>query len=258
MKTPTSVLIIEEIFDRYVTYKQLENKLENIRDAFKEKMMEDEVRRIFPLQGIVAKYTKNRIYEVNQIGINELLNDHGLLINTARFDKDERLSGFENEQTYHLRINTKIAKEEYDFSNLSEMELTKIWVETHSQLKALEPIINGAKKQIALCKELVKTKKLSFSEGTISLAKNKVSYNVQAIANTLGIDFVIENAKVSSEKLTEYVDSGFISSKEISKFKKLVNVTLKFVVMTLDDENLILNILKEKRMNASLRRGMEA
>lgn len=258
MKTPTSVLIIEEILERYVTYKQLENKLEFIREAIKETMMEDEVRRVFPSQGIVAKYTKNRIYEVNQIGINELLNDHGLLINTARFDKDERLSVFENEQTYHLRINMKIKKEEYNFSNLTEMELSKIWNETHSQLKALEPIINGAKKQIALCKELVKSKKLTFSKGSLTLAKNKVTYDVQAIANTLGINYVIENAKVSSEKLNEYIDSGFISSKEISKFKKLANVTLKFVVMTLDDENLILNVLKEKRMNASLKRRMGA
>lgn len=252
--TATSVLIIEEVFERYQNYKKLDNKLEQLRMELKNRMIGDEMRRVFHSQGVVAKYIRNRVFEVDQIKLNNLLNDYGLLTKVARFEKMDGISEFENKTTHHLRINSKIEKEEFDFSNLGEMELIKVWKETHEQLKKIEQIINGARKQMELCSELNEKKKLTFSNGSISLVKNKITYNVDAIAENLGIDFIIKNAKTSSEKINEYIESGFITEAEIDSCRKLIDVNLKFVVMNLSDEELIFNILRSKQIESSLQR----
>ncbi|MDF2534233.1 MAG: hypothetical protein K0R18_390 [Bacillales bacterium] len=254
-----AVEIIDNLFstNQYQTYKLLEDKLIQLRNEFKSRMLEDEVRRVFHSQGIVAKYIRNRVFQVNQIGLNQFLNDYGLLVNTAKFETNEKLDKFKNEQTYHLRINAKLPSYEYDFSNLDESELTKEWNKAHDEYKALDYIVSKAKKKIAKCSKLKKEMKLKFSNGSLSLAKNRVSYNIQAIAEEFGIDYIIQNAKTSSEKIDLYIEQGFIIEKDLDQFRTLMDINLKFTVMKLSDEQVIYDILKRKQIRAYNNRQLD-
>lgn len=244
--------------NQYQTYKILEDKLGAIREEFKTRMIGDEMRRMFASQDVVCKYIRNGVYNVDQIALNQFLNDYGLLAKAARFEtKDESLSNFKNEQTYYLRINMKVVNENtYDFKGFSDIELAQEWKNTHDEYKTLERIVEEARQKMTKCEKLKKEGKLVFSNGSLSLCKNKITYNVQAIIEEKGMDFVIQNAKTSGAIVDYYMEQGFFSQKEVDQFYTLVDMKLKFTVMTLSDEQAIRNMLTNKAMRASLNREL--
>lgn len=254
-----SQMIMEEIFPTYVTYKNLEAKLKALKEQMQLLMSEDEKRREFPLCDVVAKYTRNNKYEIDKEGIRELLNSYGLLVRTSIIDtKDDEVllsvERFKEEQTYHIRINAKVNIEKFDFSNFTIEEVAKEWVETSDKFKDAEKTIKFAKKQMMECEELLKNKKIAFDGGSITLCKNKTTYKMEEIFNEFGLEFFMKHTSVAMSKVDEFIENGMIEYKEVNKFKKLIDVGLKFVMIKMSDEELVYNVLNDKNLNASLNR----
>lgn len=252
-----SKLIAEQILPLIIENKTIESKMEEIKKEMKLKMLDDEKRRVYEKQGVVVKYTKHNKYEYNNQGIQEVLYNHGLLLKASTLKTDNghilnQVNEFKEKQTYHIRINVKTTKEEFDYSKHSDTELVNEWYELNKQSNRLNALIRGAKKQMMNCEQLNKDLKMKFDGGSISLVKNKQTYDMEGIFNKFGLEFFFQNTTPVLGKIDEYIEQGLVEKKEIDNNKKLIDVGLKFMMMKLSDEEMVMNILYDKRYQTSL------
>lgn len=252
-----SKIIAEQIFPVIQKSKQLEHKIKVIKEQMKNLMGEEDKRIEFQAQDVVVKYMTNRKYETNISELQDLLIAYGLLVPTANVSTDHKqtlaqIEEFKNKDTYHIRINVKVELEEHDFTKMNMEQLANEWFEASEEMKKCDSIITGAKKQMMRCEALIKNMKVAFEYGSITLVKNKVSYDIEKIYEKFGMDFVKKYTTPSFEKISKFVNQGFIEEKEVNQFKKVVDVSLKFVMMKLSDEEIVYGIMNEKNYNASL------
>lgn len=270
MKIQGAAIIMQELFKsgKYFELKQLEHKLDSIKEEIKSRMEEDEKRGEFP-NGVIAKYTSHNTYEVDTLGLKSLLKDLGILVKTAKIEKDTidlypELAKYAKEQTYHIRFfPNKLGKTEklgYNFKDTSDEALSLLWLETKKQLEEAQTQIENAKRQMLQCEVLDKEGKLQCDYGTVSKVKNKLSYDTEAICIEKGIDFIVQYGKVCLSELEEnYVTEGFISPNEIKSFKKLTNISLKFTITTKESEEKVywvMNQRKQRLINSSLEKAL--
>ncbi|MCM3164514.1 hypothetical protein [Metabacillus litoralis] len=89
---------------------------------------------------------------------------------------------------------------------------------------------------IEKCPMLKQAGTLKCNYGTIKLREKDVVYDVESIFKEFGSHFLLEYGQISMEKVEEYIIKGFLSNKEIEKFRKLVDIPLKFFVMDIETE----------------------
>ena len=254
-------LIAEQILPTLITYKNAESKMKSIKEIVKSLMGEDEKRREYHSQDVVAKFVKYNKYQVDKEGLQDLLNSYGLLVHCSTIDTEDKeallkIEEFKEDQTYYVRINTKFKAAEFDFSNLTETELINEWVKANEEYQKADKIIKIAKAKMMNCEELLNSKKVLFDGGSLTLCKNKVTYNVEEIFNKFGVEFFTKHTSIVLGKVDEFIEKGIIEYKEISNFKKIIDVNLKFVMIKLSQENEIINLLKEKNLKTSLNKAM--
>ncbi|MNB72143.1 hypothetical protein D3C81_519980 [compost metagenome] len=251
-----AIQIANELFEsnKFQTHKQLEAKLDAIKAELKIRVDEnDEMRKEFILQDVVCKYTREKVYDVDNAGLNDFLHQYGLLIHSAKLstkDKEvlSKIEEFKEEKTSHLRIYAKVEKEEYDFSKYEIFQLVDEFNKANAQFKKLSRQIKEAKEKMMECEDLKKERKQTFKFGSFGLVYNKDSYDIQGIYNKFGVDFIIENTTPSMEKVNQFIEEGFITKKELNQFRKMRDIILKFIVISLSDEKMIFNIMNNKRI----------
>ncbi len=97
-------------------------------------------------------------------------------------------------------------------------------------------------------------RKIKHEFGSISYRFENPVYDIQKIESELGIDFLNEYGKVSSQKLEWLVTEGAITRKEILQFKKEVDIGLEFHVLPLDTEKKMYELNHKRTMRAAANR----
>lgn len=253
--------IANQLFEtnQYQTMKNLELEKKAIEKILKDNMGEDK-RKVHHSTGTVMKFIANNSYDNDNIKINETLQSYGILIHTTKFGNKtkpevlELIQNYKNENEYYVKINAKFPKEEFNFESHTTKELITRWNEVQKELKLLKSIYNDLREQMNECSELQVTNKLKFDFGSISRVKKETSYNMEAIYNEFGPEFIIENATPVYGEIDKYIEEGYLTISEIEKHKKITNVSLKYVVTTLKEEEKLFNMLNQKTIRASLNR----
>ncbi len=266
---PGAADIMESIIDNgmYPSYSRAKKEDEGIKKAMENRLKHSEVRRHeLKNTNLVAKFVPKKISKVDHQGLNEFLDDMGLLQFIATFDsakikKDtllqQQLIAYQLEPTYFVKPNfNKAGNEKNAFSyveddSMSLEDLAQTLVQIKSRLDSYKSNYEKAKKQMILCPELLKKKKVSHKYGSVSLLENNPVYDIQAIYEELGSEFLIQYGKADSSLLAKYIEKGYFPKSAIEKFKTVIDIRLDFVVMDLDTERKNFEILHSKTMKAA-------
>lgn len=249
--------LMEELFESntYQSWKAADTHLDIIREEIKNRLPEETNIKFFKDHKVIARYIKNNTYSVDVLGLNELLNDLGILVHVARFDDTDELAGYRKPLETYTKFNIgkrgKTEKREYNFDHLNNEELMDLWLQERKQADDLELQIEGVKEQMKECMFLKTYKKLVCSYGSISLLPKKRTHHNDQILEELGAEYMIENSKPNMEALEEFIEKGIILRSEVEEFKTLKTVGTKFVVMTLESYQQMMNMLDYKKSKTS-------
>jgi hypothetical protein len=247
-----------KLMERYVQsgqYQQLnqaKHRVNVIKEGFRTHLDSSEERRhVFPKFNLVAKFVPKNVYQVDHVALNEYLYNKGLLlpcveVDTAQLkeqgDMMELLEGFQLPRTYFVKAShNKIGKEKvatipYDVEGLP-IEKLGLLLTLHSRnLQAAEYEYTKLKDVLLNCPILKEKKKLSHAYGSVSRVANKATYDIGRIANVFGDEFLIQHGRASMKKIDRYIEKGTISKSEVDQFRKVMDIRLDFMVMSLDTE----------------------
>lgn len=264
----------------YPELKQTKEKIKKLTSSMRERLESSETKRHeFSKFNLVGRFTAKKIYETDYIGLNEYLYDLGLLLHVVEIDNKklqsnvlyfDMIQDFKLEDTYYIKPNfNKIGRE---LNKLPDtFEITDQWKLTDiaRDLAILKPRVKVLtneyemlmRKMLKLPEfEKLKTipkqsrKPVQHKYGSLSLQMNPVKYDISAIYDYIGEWILIEYGKPNTKLLERFILNGTISKKEIDQFRTIVDVELDFSVMSLEDEQKILNMLDEKKRLAATNR----
>lgn len=275
-----SISLIEDFITKgkYKEMKQLDKKSKLLTSCIKERLESSEIKRhVFQDSNLVGRFTAKKIYSIDYIGLNEYLYNIGLLTQVAEIDNKtikknelyfDMIQDFKLDDTFFIKTNfNKVGKDyikfvsDAQFDSLSISELAK-------DLSIIKPKIRELNKDYELLKgrlltlpeiEILKQtssnrKPISHKYGSISVVANQPKYDIASIYNYLGEGILIDYGRPSSRLLENFVINGLITEEDINQFKKITDIRLDFSIMTLDDENKILNLINEKKMITAAQR----
>lgn len=98
----------------------------------------------------------------------------------------------------------------------------------------------------------MQVKKVQTSVGSISKVENKPVWDIHRIVNELGDDFVMKHGEVKLTKLQEWIQIGAFPKELLSAHQQVVDIGLKFVVMSLEAENRAFNAYQFRRRQLSV------
>lgn len=257
-----AIEIANELFEtnHYQNMKKAELEKKAIEAVLKDRMG-DSRREISKTHKVVMKFENNNTYLTDTEGLNDFLDSYGILTETVKFSpKNEdqsildKIQGFKMDQEYYTKINVRLPKEEYDLIGKTTSELLVRWLEVTNQFNKLRDAYDLKREEMNNCKELAKTNKLKFEFGSISRIKKDIEYDVKAIQEAYGSEFVIKNAQPIMSRIEKYIVKGYFTIKEISEYKTLIKMGLKFTVTTLEKESELFNVLNSKRTRGSFNR----
>ncbi|MDE3840974.1 hypothetical protein C0966_17045 (plasmid) [Bacillus methanolicus] len=264
----------------YPELKQTKEKIKKLTSSMRERLESSETKRHeFSEFNLVGRFTAKKIYETDYIGLNEYLYDLGLLLHVVEIDNKklqsnvlyfDMIQDFKLEDTYYVKPNfNKIGRELNKLPNT--FEITDQWnlTDMARDLAILKPRVKILtneyemlmRKMLKLPEfEKLKTipkqsrKPVQHKYGSLSLQTNPVKYDISAIYDYIGEWILIEYGKPNAKLLERFILNGTISKKEIDQFKTIVDIELDFSVMSLEDEQKILNMLDEKNRLAAANR----
>lgn len=270
-----AVSLLEEFVasGQYQEWKQAEHELSLVRNEFKRFLQEDEMRRDFTQMGInlVAKYRRMPVYEVDHEGINRYLHEnYGLLIPASTLDSGikkenpklwERLSEYQLPAEQYVRFTPnkagRVKKEDVDYSHLNLRKLSDVFYDLKERVESYTRTYEDIRKNLLRDKKLQLSRKVQTKYGSVSLQAKQPEFDMQAILESQGEDFLIHNARVRMKELDHFIERGYIRKHEIDQFRKVTNIRLDFVVQKLEDEQRQFEVFNNKmnRMIEALQIG---
>jgi len=256
------------LFQHYVVNGDLdkrklhEENIAAIKEFWKEKLVkEEEKRHEFKEHGLVMKWVVKPTYMTDTTGLNDYLNDLGLLPLVANIkpedeDIEEEIKDMLLPETYYIRPTLNKNGKEYITSegillgSQSVEELIPFYLKTKSELDKLNEDYSNMVSKMGSCKVLNSKKKVQTTYGSIAKVANKRTYDVAKIYNEFGDHWMIENSKPNSVKLQELIENGQLSQKDINQFRQVIDKRLEFHVLTLESEQKIFDMLNWKRSKA--------
>lgn len=243
--------MMEKVFTSglYRQLKYYENRVEKIKDKFYQLLKNSEKNR-HEFDGVVAKYRAVNIYETDHKGLLSHLDDYGLLPAVAKIDdklfkKDpdaaKKLEPFAFPPRFYVRFylngkgNQHLDKTEYDFTSFLP-ELSHSFLSSKRSLEELQQELEREKERMLHCPLLKQAGSLKSNYGTVKLMKKKTKYDMYDIYQELGPEFILENGKVNMEQIDEFIARGFINSKDVSKYRKVIDRQLQFIVTDIESE----------------------
>ncbi|EFV75001.1 MULTISPECIES: hypothetical protein [Cytobacillus] len=244
--------LMEDIFESglYRGMKTVEKKLDCIKKTIRKQFENGESKRYELPHDVIVKFVPSPVYETDELGLKEFLNDYGLLPQLitlkAKTFKDEpdilvELTPFQEPMKFFAQfyLNSKgklhLDNEEYFYED--SIELLAI-----NFLKEKSSFENDQKKykkimgEISACPFLRQSRTLKSTYGTCRLRSKDVEFNTQSVYNELGSEFLINYGQVSLKSLEDFIAKGYFSSRDIMKFRKVIDIKLRCVVMEKDKE----------------------
>ena len=244
--------LMEEVFKSglYRNMKTAETRLDSIKSSIRNHFKDGESKRYELTHNLVAKFVPAPVYETDEAGLKEFLDDYGILTETvslkASLFKDEpellkSLKPFQKPKEYFAQFYLNKAgkehldKEEYSFNDNLE-GLTLNFLEQRSSLEDSQAKYKKFMAEIADCPFLRVSKSMKSTFGTCKLREKVIEFYTKAVYNEFGNDFLINYGQVSMSSVEEYIAKGYFSPKEIQQFRKMIDYNLRFVVMDKDSE----------------------
>lgn len=265
---------------KYPLLKQTEGKIKKLTTVVREELESSEAKRhLFKEHNLVGKFIAKKVYETDYIALNEYLYDIGLLLQVAEIDNEAILGNvlyfdiiqdFKLPDSFYIKPNfNKLGKAinrgEEPFALMGDWELNEV-IKEIAQLKPMSKELKVEYKQfirkIMKLPEIEQMKSLPkdlrvpipYKYGSISLVANKPKYDIPAIYEYIGEWLLIEYGKPNSELLERFIMNGTISKKDIEQFRTLKDIRLDFTVMTLEDEQKLMDMLDDKNKRAAANR----
>ncbi|PGT83244.1 hypothetical protein [Bacillus sp. AFS040349] len=267
---PNAASIMEGLMKdgTYPSLNNIKSRLKTIQKTMEKELSGSESKRHeFSRYNVVAKFVPKKINSIDYEGLNEFLYNVGLLLPVVKIDhkqvkKDQEvldiLECYQLEPTYYVKPNFNKKGKELNQADPFEIEgwsldhLAGTYSNLNSQLEHYKFDYEKAKLAMLECKELLQDKKLSHEFGSVSLIANDPLYNVPAINEELGEDFLIKYGKPDTDKLDYFITKGTISKRDIEQFKTVTDIRLDFIVMELDKERRMLEMLHNKTIRTGL------
>jgi hypothetical protein len=239
--------LMEDVFESglYREMKTAENKLDTIKGTLRKKFKDGESKRYELSHNLVAKFVPSPVYETDEVGLKEFLDDLGILTKTvtlkAKVFKEEPatlelLKPFRKPIEYfaqfYLNNNGKqhIDKEEYDFNGSLE-HLVINFKQQKSCLERKQSRYKEIMRKIGDCPFLRQSRSVKSNYGTCKLREKDIEFYTDSIYKQLGNDFLIKHGQVSMKLIDSYIEKGYFSPKEIQSYRKIIDINLRFVVM---------------------------
>ncbi|MDP5276211.1 hypothetical protein [Chengkuizengella axinellae] len=237
--------IMEDIFEKgiYAEKQRAKHRMNIIKDQIMASFPKD-CKRLVLNKHVSAFYRVMPKYEVDHVGLNEYLANLGYLNDdfVKMMKKDEiikKIKPFEKPRERYIKMypkkHAKPQLQPLDYSSYLLEQLAYFWEQANIEFHHYDDLESGAKKQMLLCEKL-KKEKMTCSFGSVNYVIKPAQFNINDIANEYGIDFVIENAKVTSEGIDLLIKKGVISKKEVSNFKKEIDRDVVFVITQMKNE----------------------
>ncbi|MFL0365209.1 hypothetical protein ACH0BF_19585 [Pseudobacillus sp. 179-B 2D1 NHS] len=233
----------------YFHLKRMEQYKSHFQQLLKQSFQEKEENRIVhEAYGYVAKWRKMPIYDTDHIGLNHFLHDHGLFLPLASLplkglpkDVEQDIATFALPPTYSVSTNPnkkgRVVLEDIPNIVFSVEEQWSHYVRSDREHALLSNRYEKLKKNMLECQVLLTEKKIKHEFGSVSLREKKAGYDISAILEWYGEEFLIENARVENSKLDVYMAKGLIHPKDIEPFRKVINMRADFILMTIESES---------------------
>lgn len=251
----------------YQRMKMAETHTTSIKSEIRKNLESSEQKRHeYKEHNLVAKFVSKKVFDTDYLGLNEFLDDRGLLVPVVKFNHKEikkdpllldvfapyQISG---NYKLHIAFNKEGKKiKEFptkEFDGLAMNDLFHSFSTWDSEHKRLVSEYESVKLEMLACPLFEQEKKISHKYGSLSKVALDPSYNIEQIYQELGSDFLIRYGKPEAEKLTELVYKGYLSQKDIDQFKQLKDIRLDFMIMSLDTEERMLSMLNHKKVKAA-------
>lgn len=237
----------------YSKKKNAESFLKEAKDELRQLLYAYDGKRFeFEKVGMVAKYVTKEVREIDQEQLIIDLSDyileehlhHVLEVNPKNLTEDQKedLTQFYLPATYYVRPTLNKFGKAYTtsqdilFGGQSEIELVTEIRNVSAHFKRLETEYERLKAEWAKDNELIKKKKLKTPVGSLSYLAHKREYNIEQILNEKSLDFFLQHGKVNLERLNEWIEMGVLDGSILKKNRTVTDITLQFMVMTLDAE----------------------
>lgn len=244
--------LMENVFTTglYRNMKTAENKLDTIKGSIRKQFEDGESKRYELPYDLVAKFVPTPIYETDEEGLKEFLDDYGLLTQTTTLKANsfkeepeilEQLKPFqkpvERFAQFYLNNNGRahLDKEEYFYEDNLNL-LCRLFLEQKSCLDNTQTRYKEIMKNIEACPFLQHSKSIKTTFGTCKLREKEIEFQTNSVYDEFGIDFLINYGQVSMKFLEEYIAKGYFSQKDIQQFRKIKDINLRFVVMEKESE----------------------
>ncbi|NOU75321.1 hypothetical protein GC098_28715 [Paenibacillus sp. LMG 31458] len=238
----------------YVRLKHEMEKLIHLKDQIREEQDNLNLKRIeWTDVGVVGEFTTNKRYRYNHKELKIFLFDLGILPLVATFIECTDLTDTEIEMVGKLQIPgekylhyspNKLGKYKEDeiigqVAPSVETTLTEkvsLWKETYLKFEVLNKMWEKQRKNALADQELILSKKVSFEYGTISLQETSEKYRVKDLFELLNNERLLEVAKIDLAKIIEFTARGLIKISELNKYRGVIDVQRKYILMTLQKE----------------------
>lgn len=247
MSTTTASSIIENFYRQglYQRKQTLSTTEEDIKGEFKTRLNNEESNyHLFEQQKVVVQSRRVPIYQVDQEGLKEYLHDLGLLPLVSHFPVKKTTAEVKEQiKDFALIVPQvslspnkagQVSKEHTDFSNFEMPNLAEHFYTVSTQVKSLKTQYEQIKKEMAKCDILKSQGKVQHAFGSLSYKEKIDSYDIMAILEELGMEFLLENSHVDFQKLNDLAFQGRISKREINSFRTILDFRVDSIIQTLD------------------------
>jgi hypothetical protein len=274
--------MIEQFIEsgKYPQLKQAEKKIKILTSSMKERLETSECKRhVFKKQQLVGRFIAKPIYETDTVALNEYLYDLGLLLHVVEIDNKKiqgnelyftMIQDFKLPDTFYVKPSFNKAgnalnklPEPFDVTDdWSLDDMAEMLASLKPEVKILGNEYEKLKVNLLHLQEFQELKRIPKEDrtpikhkyGSLSIVTNPARYNISAIYDYLGEGLLIEYGTPSSKLLEQFILNGTINKSELDQFKTLKDIRLDFSVMTIDDEQKMLEMLDHKNKIAAANR----
>ncbi|OIJ09433.1 hypothetical protein BKP35_16395 [Anaerobacillus arseniciselenatis] len=243
--------MMEDVFESglYKEMKTADNKLETIKKTLKQQFEDGDLKRYELPHNLIAKFVSVPIYETDEEGLKEFLDDYGLLPQTVSLKEKSikgadilaQLKAFQKPKEYFAQFylnkegKKHLDKEEYTF--IEDIDhLASEFLNQKTLFEDRQMSYNKIMEKITKCPFLRQSLTLKSTYGTCKLRNKEIEFYNNSIYDHFGNEFLMKYGKVSMKTIDDFIAKGYFSPTEIKSFRKIKDISLRFVVMEKDSE----------------------
>lgn len=220
---------------KYVELKNLKKQLDTLKNLIRQKQEALNVKRMYWEDiGVIGKFDKHNTYKYDQLSLNQLLQNLGILPLVAELDetalKNEQLEYLKkNRLSYRTSVSYKpnsviradmslIKRNMSQFNEVDIQKNVRSWLVVKQHFEKLD-LEWKRLKQIFVTSSVFKHSSIYSSNfGTFKVTESNSKYNIEAVFQLLGTEGLVKIGKVNISLLEEFMAKGFINRSEFNKY----------------------------------------